>query len=39
MVDPIPMEDLTMEKKEEKQRKGESKHSSSIENKFHTGFE
>jgi hypothetical protein len=37
-VDPIPMEDLNMEKKEEKQ-KGQSKHSSSSANKYKSGFE
>ncbi|HEY2492763.1 MAG TPA: hypothetical protein VGI33_07625 [Paenibacillus sp.] len=38
-VDSIPMEDLTMEKQEEKRRMGESKHTSSSEKKYHTGFE
>ena len=38
-VDPIPMEDLNMEKKEEKKRNGESKHHSSSANKYKSGFE
>ncbi|WP_054957734.1 hypothetical protein [Paenibacillus dakarensis] len=37
-VDPIPMEDLNLEKQEEKQRDGTSKHRSSTENKYHSGF-
>lgn len=36
-VDPIPMEDLTLEKQEE-QNKEETKHRSSSDNKYHTGF-
>ena len=38
-VDPIPMEDLKMEKQEEKQNNGESKSSSSTASKYKTGFE
>jgi hypothetical protein len=37
-VDPIPMEDLNIEAQEEK-RKTETKHTSSSERKYHTGFE
>ncbi|MBP1989439.1 hypothetical protein [Paenibacillus eucommiae] len=37
-VDPIPVEDLTMEKKEEK-RKDETKSNSSSANKYKSGFE
>lgn len=37
-VDPIPMEDLNMEKQEEKQKNGESKSSSSTASKYKTGF-
>jgi hypothetical protein len=37
-VDPIPMEDLNMEKKEEKQKE-ETKHHSSSANKYKSGFE
>jgi hypothetical protein len=37
-VDPIPMEDLNMEKKEEKPKE-ESKHRSSSANKYKSGFE
>jgi hypothetical protein len=37
-VDPIPMEDLNMEKKEEKQKE-ETKHHSSSTNKYKSGFE
>ena len=36
-VDPIPMEDLTLEKQEEK-NKEETKHRSSSDKKYHTGF-
>ncbi|MEK3771886.1 hypothetical protein D3C76_701530 [compost metagenome] len=36
-VDPIPMEDLTLEKHEEK-NKEETKHRSSSDKKYHTGF-
>jgi hypothetical protein len=37
-VDPIPMEDLNMEKKEEKEKES-TKHSSSSEKKYKAGFE
>lgn len=37
-VDPIPMEDLNMEKQEEKKRDGTSKSNSSSERKYHSGF-
>lgn len=37
-VDPIPMEDLNLEKQEEKQRDGTSKNRSSSDTKYHTGF-
>lgn len=36
-VDPIPMEDLTLEKQEEK-NKEETKHRSSSDKKYHRGF-
>lgn len=36
-VDPIPMEDLTLEKQEE-QNKEETKHRSSSDKNYHTGF-
>ncbi|MEK3864152.1 hypothetical protein MHH60_11800 [Paenibacillus sp. FSL H7-0716] len=36
-VDPIPMEDLMLEKQEEK-NKEETKHRSSSDKKYHTGF-
>jgi hypothetical protein len=36
-VDPIPVEDLTMEKQEEKDKEG-TKHRSSSGKKYHTGF-
>lgn len=36
-VDPIPMEDLKLEKQEE-QNKEETKHRSSSDKKYHTGF-
>ncbi|MNW70363.1 hypothetical protein D3C74_496430 [compost metagenome] len=36
-VDPIPMEDLTLEKQEEKDKEG-TKHRSSSDKKYHTGF-
>ncbi|GIP39354.1 hypothetical protein J31TS4_26340 [Paenibacillus sp. J31TS4] len=38
-VDPIPMEDLNMEQREEKQRRGESKSQSSSAEKYKSGFE
>lgn len=37
-VDPIPMEDVRLEQEEEKQRDGTSKHRSSSEDKYHSGF-
>ena len=37
-VDPIPMKDLNLEQKEEKQRDGVPKHRSSSEDKYHSGF-
>ncbi|WP_106769150.1 hypothetical protein [Paenibacillus faecalis] len=37
-VDPIPMEDLNLEKQEEKLRDGTSKHRSSTENKYSNDF-
>ncbi|WP_054943190.1 hypothetical protein [Paenibacillus ihuae] len=36
-VDPIPVEDLTLEKQEEKDKEG-TKHRSSSDKKYHTGF-
>lgn len=36
-VDPIPMEDLNLEKQEEKDKEG-TKHRSSSDRKYHTGF-
>jgi hypothetical protein len=38
-VDPIPMEDYNMEKKEETKRNGKSKDRSSSPKKYHSGFE
>ncbi|MFD2613362.1 hypothetical protein [Paenibacillus gansuensis] len=37
-VDPIPLEDLKLEQEEEKDKEG-TKHRSSSERKYHTGFE
>ncbi|ANY73212.1 hypothetical protein [Paenibacillus ihbetae] len=37
-VDPIPMEDAAMERREEKQRDGTSKDQSSSPGKYHSGF-
>ncbi|WP_422659540.1 hypothetical protein ACK8P5_03115 [Paenibacillus sp. EC2-1] len=37
-VDPIPMEDLNLEKQEEKRRDGTSKNRSSTDSKYHSGF-
>lgn len=37
-VDPIPMEDLNLEKQEEKRRDGTSKNRSSSDSKYHSGF-
>lgn len=37
-VDPIPMEDLNLEKQEEKKKDGTSKHRSSSNHKYHSGF-
>ncbi|KGE19681.1 hypothetical protein [Paenibacillus wynnii] len=36
-VDPIPVEDLNLEKQEEKDKEG-TKHRSSSDEKYHTGF-
>lgn len=36
-VDPIPVEDLTLEQQEEKDKEG-TKHRSSSDKKYHTGF-
>ncbi len=36
-VDPIPVEDLSLEKQEEKDKEG-TKHRSSSDEKYHTGF-
>jgi len=36
-VDPIPVEDLNLEKQEEKDKEG-TKHRSSSDKKYHTGF-
>ncbi|MFF2019205.1 hypothetical protein [Paenibacillus sp. NPDC058177] len=37
-VDAIPMEDLNLERHEEKEDKDNTKHRSSSEEKYHTGF-